>query len=79
MVDDVRRTIRKELAKLNSERARIDRQISALETALGVLDGGRPEKAARTGRRKMSAATRKAIAKRMKAYWAKRRVKAKSK
>jgi hypothetical protein len=71
MADAVRTTLRRALTKLNSDKTRIDRQIAALETALGAL-AGRAQQAGR-GRRRMSAAARRAIGRRMKAYWAKRR------
>lgn len=73
MADKVSTTLRKALTTLNSEKERIDRQIGALETVLGAL-GGRAQRASgQRGRRKMSAAARRAIGRRMKAYWAKRR------
>jgi hypothetical protein len=79
MAEDVRSIIRKTLAKLNSEKARIDRQIAALQTALSGLGGRIQMKGARSRGRRMSAAARKAIGERMKAYWAKRRGKKKAK
>lgn len=79
MADNVSSIVRKALANLNSEKARLDRQIAALEGALGGLDGRARRGAAPRRRRKMSAAARKAIGVRMKAYWAKRRAKSKSK
>jgi truncated hemoglobin YjbI len=72
MADDVANTLRKALGKLNSQKAHLDRQISALETALGVLGGPQQTNGSRGGRR-MSAAARKAIGRRMRAYWAKRK------
>ena len=78
MVDNVRSTIRKALTRLNAEKARIDQQIYALKTALSGL-GRRPQGTGAWRRRRLSAAARKAIAKRMKAYWAKRRAKMKAK
>jgi hypothetical protein len=78
MADDVRRTLHQALAKLNSDKTRIDRQVSAIETALGVFDGRRPASGPPRRRHRMSAAARKAVGKRMKAYWAKRRANTKS-
>ena len=75
MVSDVRSTLQKVLTNLHSEKTRVDRQISAIETALGALDGRRPTNGSPRRRRTMSAATRKAISKRVKAYWAKRKKK----
>ena len=72
MANEVSTTLRKALGKLNSQKAQLDRQISAIEAALGVL-GGRARANGPRRRRSMSAAARRAIGKRMKAYWAKRR------
>lgn len=73
MATDVRSALRKTLDSLKSDRSKIDGQITALQTALGALDGQRRTGAPRRRRSKMSAEARKAIGKRMKAYWAKRR------
>ncbi len=82
---DVGKTLRQALSKLTAEKQRIDRQIGAIETALqatGVRARGRPRGSTRRGRkatvprrrsRRMSAAARKAVSARMKAYWAKRK------
>ena len=65
------------LAELRSQRARLDRAISALEGTAGpsARRRGRPPKAASTtgrqGRRHMSAAARKRISEATKARWAK--------
>ena len=72
MANDITTTLRKALGKLTSQKARLDRQISAIDTALGVLGGAQRRRSARSGKG-MSVAARKAIGKRMKAYWAKRR------
>jgi hypothetical protein len=81
---DVSKTLRQALAKLTAEKQRIDRHINAIETALQATGGrarGRPRSPGRDGRgrsarkarrRRMSAAGRKAVSARMKAYWAKR-------
>jgi len=74
MANDIQRVIEKALTKLRSEKSRIDRQISALQTALAaVRNTGSHNGAAPKSRKKMSAEARSAIAKRMKVYWAKRR------
>lgn len=77
---DVSATLKDALKQLEAERNRIDRQIAALKTALGESVGGRRgrppgRKAAksRRPRKKMSAAQKKAVSQRMKAYWAKRK------
>ena len=74
MVDEVQSAIKNALVKLNSERTRIDRRVSALRAALAALSGpGQGNGTAPAPRRKMSAEARRALGKRMKAYWAKKR------
>lgn len=71
MAVDISKTLRQALARLEAEQARIARQVSAIRSVLGSTDGrgaGRPRR-----RRRMSAAARKAVSQRMKAYWAARR------
>jgi hypothetical protein len=75
MPDNIRSTLQRALTKLTSEKVHIDLNIAALETALGALGGGRGGSRGRPRRRRMSSAARKAIGRRMKAYWAKRRMK----
>jgi len=75
---DISKTLRRSLAELRTERVRLDQQISAIETALGALGGGRGGRGRTAGamprkRRPMNAAARKALSQRMRAYWAKRR------
>jgi hypothetical protein len=85
MALNIDRTLRLALKSLHAEKVRIDRQISAVEAALDGF-GGRGRGRARAGARpvhrggrprrrrlQMSAAARKAVSQRMKAYWAKRR------
>jgi hypothetical protein len=69
---DVAGTLRRALMELESEKSRIEGQIAAIMTVLG--DGaGRRGRRAGGGRKPMSAAGRRAVSQRMKAYWAKRR------
>ena len=74
MAFDVTKTLRQALAKLESEKARIDRQVSAIRSVLGGSDG-RSSAGGPRRRRRMSSAARKAVSTRMKAYWAARRAK----
>ena len=73
----VDRTLRQALTKLEAERTHLDLQIAALRQALGVAgaNGARASgrNGHRTARRPMSAAARKAVSTRMKAYWASQR------
>jgi hypothetical protein len=79
MPNAVRRILSKQLLKLESDRERIDRQITAIRGALEALSGngrrgqGMRSRASRRTRRRMSAEARRAIARRMKAHWAKRK------
>lgn len=73
MPTEVGKILRAALASLESERARMDRQITALQRAVGAgRDSAGPAKRART-RTPLGIAARRAISRRMKAYWAKRR------
>ena len=78
MTKEVKTAIQTALAQLGAEKSRLERQIAGLRAALGAL-GNQADEAVSPTRRKMSAKARKAIGKRMKAYWAKRRVDAKDK
>ena len=75
--------LRQALQQLRAERARLERQITAIEGALTTFAGrggrrapGAAKKASKTAtrpRRTISAAQEKAVSRRMKAYWAQRR------
>lgn len=76
MALDVRSSLNSALKALHADRARIEKQIDAVTSALTALGGAAPRVAkttGRRGRRKMSAAQKKAVSVRMRAYWAKRR------
>ena len=72
--------LRKALSELKAQRGQLDRQITAVESALAGL-GRRASRDATTvakqarkrPKRAMSAAQRKAVSERMKKYWAKQR------
>ena len=72
---DVTRVLQKALSELQSQQARLDRQIVALHAVLGgdSTPAPAPGSALPTRKRRMSAAARRAVGARMKAYWAKRR------
>ena len=76
MANDITVTLRQALGKLSSQRQRLDQQISAIEGALGALGRSSQGRGARSGRRTMSPAARRAVGRRMKAYWAKRKAEA---
>jgi len=79
MIADLSGTLRQALGKLETEKARIERQIAGLRHALTAVAGtsdGTKVRLAKTSRRRrkgMSPAARKAVSARMKAYWSKRR------
>ena len=72
-------TLRKALHQLERERERIERQIGAIRsvldesgTARTLASLAKPNRR-KTKRRPMSAAARRAVSQRMKAYWEKRK------
>jgi len=79
MAIDLTKTLRKALAELQVERDRISDQIAAIRTVLAAGGTRRQRGETRSGtrrkrpRKRMSAAARKAVSRRMKEYWAKRR------
>jgi hypothetical protein len=78
MATDVAQTLRKALEELQAEKKRIETQIAAIQGALAVsgrqaAKDARPKSGEKRGRRAMSAAQRKVVGRRMKAYWAKRK------
>jgi hypothetical protein len=77
MAVNVTRVFQAALRELESERNRIDQQLTSLRAAFNSLDrSSRPRAGAvsrRRRRRRMNAAARRAVSLRMKAYWAKRR------
>ena len=78
MLPNLMAPLRKALRQLETEKQRIDREISAIWAALQALDAtgrARPAASARPKprRRRMSATARRAVSQRMKAYWVKRR------
>ena len=77
MAIDVKATLRKALSQLQKQRDEINTQIRGIENLLG--QGSRTARRRRrervTGaqtRRRLTAAQKRAISKRMKAYWAKK-------
>jgi hypothetical protein len=76
---NVTATLHKALRQLEAQRAHIDRQIDGVRSALDGLGAGASRKRSAAPavrarkRRQLSAAMRRAVSQRMKAYWAKRR------
>ncbi len=77
--------LRKALAELEKEKQRIEREISVVQAALEALGGKGQHTPApsatrpKAKQRRMSAAARRAVSQRMKAFWAKRRGEAQAK
>ncbi len=81
MPTDLTKTLRKALKELQAERGKIENQIAAIQRVLGADIRGPRRRARRPAKAKkrapkMSAAARKAVGRRMKAYWKKRRAEA---
>ncbi len=70
---DVEGTVRKAIQQLEAEKRRLDAQITALQAAFANANSQRRVRAPGRRRQRMSAAARRAVSQRMKAYWAKRR------
>lgn len=65
--------LQKTLSQLVAQKARTEKEIRAVQTALASMGVASPALAARRRRKPMSAAEKKSVSKRMKAYWAKKR------
>lgn len=79
MPTTVDRILQSALSQLKAERDKLDRRIGAIESALSDSKADRPVSAqpkGSQGRRRVSEATRKVIARKVKAYWAKRKASA---
>lgn len=74
---DVTSALRQALRQLEGDRARLEREIQAIRSALNGLGGSRVRGARRRGRParrgRMSPEARRAASQRMKEYWAKKR------
>lgn len=73
MVRNARVALERTLTRLEAEKSKIEREIRAVIAALTALGAPNARLAARRKRRPMDPAERRAVSKRMKAYWAKRR------
>ena len=70
---DAQALLKKTLIKLTAEKAAIEKEIKAVQAALSVLGVPSPALAGRRRRKPMTAAERRSVSRRMRAYWAKRR------
>ncbi|MBY0495498.1 MAG: hypothetical protein K2Y23_14905 [Cyanobacteria bacterium] len=73
MIADAQLALKRTLKTLEAERAKTDNQIRLVRSALAAMGVQNPQLADRTKRSPMTAAERKSVSKRMKAYWAKKR------
>lgn len=79
MAINLAKTLRKALVELQAEQRKISEQIAAIQKVLAADSRGRErrrgrgKKPTKPARKRMSAAARKAVSRRMKAYWAKRK------
>jgi hypothetical protein len=73
MVRSATEALQRTLTALKAQRLTLDGQIKAVERALTVMGVRSPSLAGRRRRNPMSAAERRSVSKRMKAYWAKKR------
>ena len=65
--------LRKTLKTLETDRAHTDDQIRLVRSALAAIGVQQTNLTSRAKRKPMTAAERRSVSKRMKAYWAKRR------
>jgi hypothetical protein len=73
MITGAQQALKKTLRTLEAERAKTDSQIRLVRSALAAMGVQNPQLADRAKRKPMTAAERKSVSKRMKAYWAKKR------
>jgi len=74
MVDRAKTVLQETLASLVAEQIETQKKIKAVRSALVAIGGSSPNLTARRKRRPMNTAERKSVSRRMKAYWAKRRL-----
>jgi hypothetical protein len=77
MIESAQIALRKTLRHLLTQQARIEKEIQAVKIALAAVGGTTVTPSAkllaRRHRKPMTAAEKKSVSRRMKAYWAKRR------
>ena len=65
--------LKKALSRLEDQRDRISREIEVVRAALEAMESANPNLTGRRKRSPMGPAERRAVSRRMKAYWAKRK------
>lgn len=73
MFESAQVALRKTLSMLVAQKAKTEKEIQAVESALQAIGVTAPRLAARRRRKPMSTAEKKSVSRRMKAYWAKKR------
>jgi hypothetical protein len=72
-VESAQVILKKTLSSLEAQRARTEKEIKAVRLALSAIGTAPPKAAGRRLRKPMTAAERRSVSKRMRAYWAKKR------
>jgi len=72
MADSTQVVLQKTLNHLLAQKAKIEREVKVVQSALSAIGVTSPHLSGRRKRKPMSSAERKSVSKRMKAYWAKR-------
>ena len=72
-VESTQAVLKKTLSQLVAQKARTEKEIKAVQTALAAIGITSPNLVARRKRRPMSTAERRSVSRRMKTYWAKKR------
>ena len=76
MVQQAVAVLQQTLVSLEAQKAKTEEKIKAVRAALTAISGSSsPNLAGRRKRKPMTAAERRSVSRRMKAYWAKRRTK----
>ena len=73
MVESAETVLKRTLSQLVAQREKTEKEIKAVHNALAAIGVASPNLAGRRKRKPMTAAERRSVSKRMKAYWAKRR------
>lgn len=75
MIEGAETVLKRTLSQLMAHRDKTEEEIKAVRTALAAIGVSAPNLAGRRKRKPMTAAERKSVSKRMKAYWAKKQTK----
>lgn len=73
MIEATEVVLQKTLSQLLAQKHKTEKEIKAVQVALAAIGVKSPNLAARRRRKPMDAAEKRAVSRRMKAYWAKKR------